>query len=137
MKATVDINVLLDVFQNREPHVVASARVVDMVSSGEIVGVCPAHGLTTLYYLVRRHASKPDADIAVDHMLRYFEIADLKKVDFRKARALPMADFEDAVVSIVAKTSGSSVIVTRNVDDFIGSPVPALTPTDLLSRFMP
>ena len=133
---TVDINVLLDVFQNRDPYVVASARVVDMVSTGDIVGLCPAHGLTTLYYLVRRHASKPDADLAVDHVLRYFEIADLKTPEFREAHGLPMADFEDAVVSIVAKTSGSSVIITRNVNDFVASPVPAHTPADFLSRFM-
>jgi hypothetical protein len=107
-----------------------------MVPAGEIVGVCPAHGLTTLYCLVRRHASKPTANFATDHVLRYFEIADLKTDYFREARALLMAAFEDAEVSIVAKTSGSSVIGTRNVDDFVASPVPALTPADFLSRFM-
>jgi hypothetical protein len=69
-------------------------------------------------------------------VLRYFEIADLKTVDFREARTILMADFEDAVVSIVAKTSDSSVIIIRNVDDFVASPAPALTPADFLSRFM-
>ena len=135
MKVTGDINVLLDVFQRREPYLVASAKVVDMVSSGEIAGVCPAHGLTTLYYLVRRHSSKPAAELAIDHVLRHFEVGDLKTAEFREARALPFSDFEDAVVSIVAKSSGSSAIVTRNVEDFDGSPVPALTPADFLSRF--
>lgn len=52
MKVTVDINVLLDVFQKREPHYAASARALQ----GELIGVFPAHGFTTLYYLDRKHA---------------------------------------------------------------------------------
>ena len=72
MKVTLDINVLLDVFQKREPHYAASAQVVSMVTAGTLAGVCPAHGLTTLYYLVRKHASKPDAEDAMDQVLRAF-----------------------------------------------------------------
>jgi hypothetical protein len=59
---TVDINVLVDVFGNRQPYCGESAPVVDMIAAGTLVGVCPAHGLTTLYYLVRKHASKHDAE---------------------------------------------------------------------------
>jgi hypothetical protein len=58
---TVDINVLLDVFQKREPHYAASARVVAMIEEGEIDAVFPAHGITTLDYLARKHATRPDA----------------------------------------------------------------------------
>jgi predicted nucleic acid-binding protein len=71
VKVTVDINVLLDVFQKREPHYAASAQVVSMVTAGTLTGVCAAHGLTTLYYLVRKHASKPDAEAAMDQVLRH------------------------------------------------------------------
>ncbi len=38
---------------------------MSMVVAGTLAGVCPGHGLTTLYYLVRKHASKPDAEDAV------------------------------------------------------------------------
>ena len=65
---TVDINVVLDVFQKREPHDAASAQVVGLVESGTIRGIFPAHGLTTLYYLVRKHAAKPDAEAAMDFL---------------------------------------------------------------------
>ena len=65
MTVTVDINVLLDVFQQRQPHYAASAQVVSLVSEGKLTGVCPAHGLTTLYYLVRKHATKADAEAAL------------------------------------------------------------------------
>ena len=134
MKITLDINVLLDVFQKREPHYAASAQVVSMVMSGTLAGVCPAHGLTTLYYLVRKHASKPDAEDAMDQVLRHFQIGNLEAAEWQEARRLPLADFEDAVVATVAKAMGSVFILTRNVEDFAGSPVPAITPADFLSQ---
>jgi len=134
VKITLDINVLLDVFQKREPHYAASAQVVSMVMSGTLAGVCPAHGLTTLYYLVRKHASKPDAEDAMDQVLRHFQIGNLEAAEWQEARRLPLADFEDAVVATVAKAMGSVFILTRNVEDFAGSPVPAITPADFLSQ---
>jgi predicted nucleic acid-binding protein len=131
---TVDINVLLDVFQKREPHHDASAQVLGLVVSGEIRGVFPAHGLTTLYYLVRKHGSRPDAETAMDEVLLHFQIGNLDTVGWQRARQLGLEDFEDAGVATIAAQSGSAFIVTRNVDDFRGSPVPAITPTDLLSQ---
>ena len=135
MKITADINVLLDVFQKRQPHYAASAQVVNLVASGGIPGVFPAHGLTTLYYLVRRHDSKAGAEAAMDHVMRHFAIGNLDAEGWRDARQLAMDDFEDAVVATVGRTSGSDFIVTRNVTDFAGSPVPAITPADFLSQF--
>jgi len=116
MRVTVDINVLLDVFQKREPHYAASARVLAMVQQGEVDGVFPAHGFTTLYYLVRKHASRPDAEAAMDDVLRHFE---------------------DAVVAVVAEQTASEMIITRNTGDFGHSPVPAITPVEFLSQFAP
>ena len=137
MRITADINVLLDVFQNRQPHYAASAQVVSLVASGNILGVFPAHGLTTLYYLVRRHDSKAGAEAAMDQVMRHFEIGNLDAAGWRDARQLAIDDFEDAVVAIVARTSASDFIVTRNVSHFAGSSVPAITPADFLSQFAP
>ena len=58
-----------------------------------------------------------------------FFIGNLDAAGWLDARRLPFADFEDAVVATVA-----IYIITRNVADFTGSPVPAITPTDFLSQ---
>ena len=137
MKVTVDINVLLDVFQKREPHYAASARILTMVQQGEMIDVFPAHGFTTLYYLVRKHASRPDAEAAMDHVLRHFEVGNLSSAGWARARSLRMPDFEDAVVAVVAVESALEFIVTRNTGDFTDSPVLGITPTDFLSRYNP
>lgn len=54
MKVTVDINVLLDVFQKREPHYAASARVLAMVQQGEVTGAfthSPVPAITPVEFL--------------------------------------------------------------------------------------
>jgi predicted nucleic acid-binding protein len=135
VKVTVDINVLLDVFQKREPHYTASARVLAMVRQGELIGVFPAHGFTTLYYLVRKHASRTNAETAMDEVLKHFEVGNLGVVGWARARSLPMTDFEDAVVAVVAGETASQFIITRNTGDFTHSPVPAITPVEFLSQF--
>lgn len=137
MKVTVDINVPLDVFQKREPHYAASARVLAMVQQGEVTGVFPAHGFTTLFYLVRKHASRPNAEAAMDDVLRHFEVGNLVATGWVRARSLPMTDFEDAVVAVVAEETASEFIITRNTGDFTHSPVPAITPVEFLSQFAP
>lgn len=83
MKVTVDINVLLDVFQKREPHYAASAQVMSLVVEGELGGVCPAHALTTLYYLVRKHGSQANAEAALDGVLCHFQIGNLNAEDWQ------------------------------------------------------
>ena len=134
MTVTVDVNVLLDVFQRREPHYTASAQVMSMVVDGTLTGVFPAHGLTTLYYLVRKHASKPNAETAMDRVMEHFQIGNLDAAGWREARMLPLADFESAAVAIVAKTTASAFIIKRNAGDFAGSPVFAITPADFSSQ---
>ena len=136
MTVTVDINVFLDVIQqHRQPHYAASAHVITMVETGALSGLCPAHGLTTLYYLVRKVSTKRDAEAAMDRVLNRFQIGNLDMAGWREARTLPIDDFEDAVVATVAKTSGSALIITRNVGDFSGSEVQAVSPAGFLSRF--
>ncbi len=132
MKVLLDLNVLLDVVQNRLPHYRDSARVLSLARLGEIQAVLPVHAFTTLYYIVAKAAGKPKADQTIDWLLTHFEVAVADKVVLRRARQLPLADFEDAVVASVAEAGGCEHIVTRNVSDFSGSPIPALTPTDFL-----
>lgn len=135
MTIVVDINVMLDVFQQRQPHYGSSAGVMNLVMGGTLKGVCPSHALTTLYYLARRHGTQADAESAIDKVLQHFEIVSLENVDWQKARQLPFADFEDAAVSVTADQAGASFIVTRNEADFVHSNVPAITPAAFLGRF--
>ncbi len=119
MNVVVDLNVLLDVFQNRQTHYEASARVLSLICEGRLKGVFPAHGVTTLFYLIAKHTTHSDAMKAVDRVLSFFDVRCLDQNGWRLARSLPMADFEDAVVAAVAAAVGASFIITRNVSTAI------------------
>lgn len=135
MIVVVDINVMLDVFQNRQPHYATSSGVMNLVMMGTLKGVCPSHALTTLYYLARRHGSRHDAESAIDTVLKHFEIVSLDHGDWENVRHLPFEDFEDAAVAVTAAKAGAAFIVTRNETDFLQSVTPAIAPATFLGRF--
>jgi len=132
MKAAVDLNVLLDVIQHRQPHYQDSAQVLSRIRNGEVAAVLPSHAVTTFHYLLAKAAGAKTADQKVDWLLTHFDIAVADKTIFRRARQLAIADFEDGVVAALAEATKCDYVVTRNVADFAGSPVPPLTPTDFL-----
>jgi predicted nucleic acid-binding protein len=134
MKVTVDLNVLLDVAQNRVPHYQASEEVLHRARLGEFAAVLPGHALTTLHYIIEKYASTEMANQTVDGLLADFAVHPVDKATFQRARELPLKDFEDAVVAVVAEATESDYIVTRNAPDFVGSAVPAITPIEFLEH---
>lgn len=68
----------------------------------------------------------------VDWLLAHFDVAPVGRAELIRARALGCGDFEDGVVAAIAESSGCAQIVTRNVRDFVGSTIPAVTPDEFL-----
>jgi len=134
MKVLFDLNILLDVMQKRESFYTSSAAVLSKSIEGECEGIIPGHAVTTLHYLLTRYVNREKADEGVDFLLDNFRVINADEETFRKARQLPMKDFEDAVVASIAVKSGCEVIVTRNISDFKNSPVTGLLPEEFLER---
>jgi predicted nucleic acid-binding protein len=132
MKALLDLNVVLDVVQKREPHYAPSAAVIEAAIQRQLEGFLPAHAVTTLHYIVNRYRSRTIANRAVDWLLRYFDIATVGREELLRARALDWKNFEDAVVAAAAEARACDAIITRNVRDFRHSTVPVLTPEEYL-----
>lgn len=130
----VDLNVVLDVLQKREPHFAASSQVLALIRRGTHKGCFPAHGITTVHYVTAKYAGEAKANQTLDWLLSSFEVAPCGKKDFLHARSLGMTDFEDAVVASLALSADCAFVVTRNTDDFCRSPVPAVTPEELLAH---
>nr|VFK43400.1 MAG: PIN domain-containing protein [Candidatus Kentron sp. TC] len=134
MKVMVDLNVLLDVVQDRKPFYPASAGVLSMLLRGEAVACIPGHALTTLHYILSRGNNAEMADEFIDWLLARFEILGEDHGVFARARSLKMSDFEDAVVASAAENAGCQWIVTRNPKGFLASPVMASTPEEFLGQ---
>ncbi len=132
MKALLDLNVLLDVIQNRQPHYADSAMVLSAARSGEFDAVIPFHAVTTIFYLVERAQDTAAAGQTVDWLLQHFEVPTVDKTTLLAARKLKFKDFEDAVVASVAVHDACDYIISRNAADYSASPVRAILPADFL-----
>ena len=132
-RVMVDLNVVLDVLENRSEWVAASAGICALCAEGKIVGFVPSHALTTIYYIVRKRGGKALADKAIDWMLSVFRVARCGAEEFRMARNSDVDDFEDAVVAASAQAEKCEAIVTRNIAHFSASPVPPIAPSEFLT----
>lgn len=132
MRLMLDLNVLLDIVQRREPFYAASAAVLSRVVDLQAEGLIPGHAVTTLHYIVGRVSGREKANELVDWLLSQMEVVPEGKEQFLRARNLSLDDFEDAVVASAAESGRCDWIITRNVPDFEGAPVPALTPEEFL-----
>jgi predicted nucleic acid-binding protein len=132
VKVMLDLNVLLDVVQRREPFYAASATVLSQAVEEPGTSCLPGHALTTLHYIVAKYADREQANTLVDWVLAHLEIVPRDRAQFVRARNLRFDDFEDAALASAAEAAGCKLILTRNVADFGASPVPAVTPEEFL-----
>jgi predicted nucleic acid-binding protein len=72
MKITVDLNVLLDVAQNRFPHYQASEEVLHRARAGEYEAVLPGHAITTLHHIIEKWSSTNLANQTIDRARRFW-----------------------------------------------------------------
>ena len=93
--------------------------------------------MATLAYLIERQHSAPQARDFVRSLLAWADVAATQRSDAQQALDWPMPDYEDALQAAAAVACGAQVVITRNVRDFKGSPVPAMTPEDFIRQHMP
>ena len=66
----VDLNVIVDVVQHRQPFYEESARVLDAVVREQATGWLAAHSITTLFYVINRLRNRETAVRSIHRCLR-------------------------------------------------------------------
>ncbi len=61
VKALIDLNVILDVLQRREPFYDRSVQILALAEMGQIEGWVAAHSLITLFYIMAKHQTTEQA----------------------------------------------------------------------------
>ena len=133
MRLFLDTNIVLDVLARREPWLHDSAAVLSLLESDGFEGVVAAHSITTLHYLCVKELGREQATLALLDLLKLVSVAPLDQDTILKAMALGWRDFEDAIQMLSAHEIGADYLVTRNGSDFKASPIPVVTPSELLS----
>jgi predicted nucleic acid-binding protein len=134
VKLLLDINVVLDVVLRRAPFVLDSAPLLSAIDAGRAQGYVATHTVTTAYYLVEKNQGVQNARAAIAEILRILEVVPTDGADLADALALGWRDFEDAVQAVCASKIEADFIVTRDLQDFRGSTVPAHDPAFVLTR---
>jgi predicted nucleic acid-binding protein len=129
----IDLNIVLDVLQKREPFYEASASLLAAAEAGRIQGFLAAHSVTTLFYLVQKSVSATEARAVLTSLLQFMKIAPIDQSTVEQALNLNFRDFEDAVQMMAAVQCQLDCLVTRNIKDYQSALLPVMQPVDFIN----
>jgi predicted nucleic acid-binding protein len=132
-RVLLDVNVVLDVLQRRQPFYDDSAAVLAAAETGRLTGLVAAHSVTTLSYLLAKYGSPDAARVHTLDLLSVLAVAPVDGHVLEQALALPYRDLEDAVQMAAARQAGADYLVTRDRAGFAAGPHPAVSPAELLA----
>jgi hypothetical protein len=128
-----DLNIILDVLQERAEFYQFSASLLARAEMGSIQGWVSAYSVTTLFYLIAKDRSPEQAKVTITSLLQFLKIATVDQITIEQALNLPYRDFEDAVQMIAAMRIPADYLLTRNVSDFQPAPMAVIQPAELLA----
>ena len=129
----LDLNVFLDVILDRPPGADVAAALWAAIERGQGHGMVPAHGVTTIFYLLEKARGAAFARECAERLIRVFNVAPVDDDVVRRALGLAWSDFEDAVCAAAAEASGCDALVTRDPDGYPNAPLPVIDPAAALS----
>ena len=131
MLILIDTNVLIDFIAKREPFYIFSEKVVDFCRQEIVDGALAGHSVLNAMYILRKNFSLSELKAI---FLNLCEFLYIEPVDFEKILSAlkddNFSDFEDCVQMQCALNFRADYIVTRDIKDFRGSEIPAVTPED-------
>ena len=124
----LNTDVLVDIALDRHPHSESASELLDRVEHGAESAYIAWHSVSNLYYVIAPAVGGVSARDFIVELTRFVAVATTDTEGIRYAAELPMADFEDAMQVAAARACGARHIVTRNVRDYVRSPIRAVDP---------
>ncbi|MBA2271505.1 MAG: hypothetical protein H0W20_13065 [Chthoniobacterales bacterium] len=132
MKLLFDADVLLNVALDRAAFADESTEAIERCQKVPRSLILAWQTVSNVYYVLRAARSDAKARTFISDMLRFAVVVSGGTEAVNRALSLPMNDFEDALQVAAAMSVDADFIVTRNVRDYRGSPVPIRTPHQFL-----
>ncbi|MFM9966176.1 MAG: PIN domain-containing protein [Planctomycetaceae bacterium] len=132
MRVLLDLNVLMDFLLKRASWCVEADAIWNATHEGRLTTFVSAASLPTVFYLARKAGTQ---EFALNAVQLAIETPEVVPVDFdavNLALAMPGKDFEDNLQIACAVRGDVEAIFTRNPSDFTASPIPVMSPTELL-----
>lgn len=133
MLVLIDANVILDILEKREPFYEASSEVLSLCATRKINGCIALHSVSNIFYILRKHYSTENRKRLLLGILDFLQVVNVDHENVRRAlERNDFSDFEDCLQDECAVQNNVDFIITRNIDDFSNSNIPAVTPSDFL-----
>lgn len=134
MRVLIDTCIIIDALQSRIPFAENAQKIFLYAANRQFEGFITAKSSTDIYYLTHRltHSDGETRKI-LNKLYTLFHLLDTTSLDCRKAIASEIGDYEDAVMVETAVRSEMDCIVTRNVKDYIKSPISVYEPSEFLT----
>ena len=136
MKILIDTNICLDILQKRPEFYENSKEALLHASEKNYKLYVTSATVMDIMYITRKSFEDSDEQKSVvkDFVSAFcFLKVSKKNVDFGFVGIVK--DFEDAVQAACAKRHFLNLIITRNVKDFVNSPVKAVSPEEFLREY--
>ena len=132
MRLVWDADVVLEVLLDRGVEAAASARLMNRVERGELVGYLCDTTVLQLHAAAKRMIGTEAAARELRKVLLLFDVTPVNRVVLESALMNEALEFEDAVLYEAARHSGAEALVTRSFPAFKGAALPVATPEKLL-----
>lgn len=134
MRILFDTNIILDIALNRNPYFIESSQAFRSIDRKNVQGYSSANTITDIYYIAKRQVGHDTAISFIIELISIVDIVGIDKAIIIDAVNLDFKDFEDAIQAASAEFAGIDYILTRNLSDFTLSQVPAISPSEFLSK---
>lgn len=132
MVVLVDTNIIIDFLMTREPFYKASSEIMESCASGKLKGYVAFHSIPNLWYILRKVPEDKRRGWILDICV-FLRVTGTDHEEVLKAINMKdFKDFEDCLQDRCAKAVNADYIITRNVEDFSNSEIPAILPEEFL-----
>lgn len=136
MKIMIDTNVLLDCLLDRHPFSDDAQEILEQCARGKYQGCILASTITDIFYIAEKYMDDlHELYLLIGELLEDLLLVALSRKDLMSALDKRELDFEDCVLSLCAESAGCDLIVTRNVEGYKTSGVPAVSPKTFIKRY--
>lgn len=130
----IDINILVDIFANREPFVHKSLSIYNLAIKRKIKLYSSSNTITTLHYILKKSISEEKTRLALEHVIEHVLIIPVDINIIKKSLKSIHKDFEDAIQITSAQSINTiECIVTRDLKDYKNAEINVLSPDEFLN----
>jgi predicted nucleic acid-binding protein len=134
LRLLADTNIILDSLQKRTPFDRFSDEILLRAEKGEFELFLTANSMSDIFYVYSKARDNASAKSALRYLLDTYKIVSISDEDCKAALALPIDDFEDALVIVCAQNIQADFVVTRDELFLKSNIINTIHPQKLLER---